>query len=1189
MRTVRGVRSLVVGIAAASSALAITLPGAAFATTRSHVAQPRTIAAPALPRGSHVAGRVSASQRIEASVFLRPRNEAALAAYAAAVSNLRSPLFRHYLARGEFATKFGATPQEVTTVATSLRGAGLQVVGLSANRLDLTVTGTASRFSSAFDTTLANVRLPDGSMGRATTTAVHLPSSIASSVVTVIGLNDLLRAHTSLVRLSDLRHPTKRGIGRSFPSVHSHGSPGSPSACSAALGATQQGYGGITDDQVAHAYGVDGLYGSGDFAAGQTIAIYELEPFAASDIAAFDQCYFGASHTSQVTTVNVDGGPGTGYGSGESALDIENVSAIAPHANIRVYQAPNNAYGSIDAYNRIVSDDIAQSVTSSWGFCESDALLYSPGSLVAENLIFEQAAAQGQTVFNSSGDAGNDSCAYQNSFPTSPVLTVDDPASQPYVVGVGGTTAVTVNQPPAQQVWNDGSYGGAGGGGVSRFWAQPPWLGASANAISSRTPCSAPTGEVCRTVPDVTAFADEYTGITVYIGGGWTTIGGTSSSSPFWAAMLAEINASATCQASSMTARGVGFASPLLYHVAANATGYASGFSDVTLGNNDVFNLTAGTYRAKKGYDLASGLGSPELTPAPGVLGPGLAASLCAAAQGGTTATLSTISPKSGPPTGGTPFVLNGHGFMPGGVPDVAHVSFGTSSAASFVVVSDTKITGVTSSASTPTSNSVMNGLSNKTGGVLVSVTTTDHDVAVGPSFHYAVQHAGLDVPTIVQVGPTGGRGAGGNTVSIYGTGFSGATHVTFGGVPAKSYKVLSDVQINAVAPKWARSQCLAASDKGKLGLCQTQIQITGPGGKSTIVPAKKPYAGFLNTNQLGQIVVPSHCKCEAYPTITEYDYATSYSTTKLVGFNGKPFLGDPNGDDFLVLDGTGINVLTFNWVNFGPANSEYSQDYGTIQIAPSGTSMQVFSQPDPNPGPNGDTIPVSFNTVAGNSNSKPFTYAPIQVVTSLSTEVLPSAGGTSLTINGGGFLGAQGVEFDPTVGNNPPVTVAANFKVVSATKITLPSPSMVPGAYEVSVCGKYGCGGQFLLSGPSSSAGDTVDVIFPGTTAVTSAEAHPGSGTPRGSTAGGTTFEIQGTNFGALGDVTVTLVDPLGETVQATGVVAGPSATDPGATESILVTSPPSLGGYPGLDLVVVTGDNGASAVTTTALFDYT
>src|SRR5262249_2643528 len=140
-----------------------------------------------------------------------------------------------------------------------------------------------------------------------------------------------------------------------------------------------------------------------------------------------------------------------------------------------------------------------------------------------------------------------------------------------------------------------------------------------------------PSGTQCRETPDVSALADPQSGPTIFYDGFWTQIGGTSSSTPMWAAMLAEINGSKGCSA---LAPGVGFADPLFYQVAATSpTAYAQAFSDVTKGNND--NLGVGTgvaWPATKGYDLATGLGTPRLTDANGA--PGLAAQMCAAATG---------------------------------------------------------------------------------------------------------------------------------------------------------------------------------------------------------------------------------------------------------------------------------------------------------------------------------------------------------------------------------------------------------------------------------------------------------------------------------------------------------------------------------------------------------------------------
>ena len=178
---------------------------------------------------------------------------------------------------------------------------------------------------------------------------------------------------------------------------------------------------------------------------------------------------------SRLQTVPVDGGQQTGLGSGEAMLDIEDISAVAPKATIYVYEAPNTEYGATDEYNTIVSQDKAKVISTSWGVCEQSEQVGQPGVQALENVIFEEAAAQGQSTFAAAGDDGSDDCAGLGSTPVSPLLSVDDPGSQPFVTSVGGTTIDNATQPPAERVWNDGAVGGAGGGGISDSWTAPVW------------------------------------------------------------------------------------------------------------------------------------------------------------------------------------------------------------------------------------------------------------------------------------------------------------------------------------------------------------------------------------------------------------------------------------------------------------------------------------------------------------------------------------------------------------------------------------------------------------------------------------------------------------------------------------------------------------------------------------------
>jgi subtilase family serine protease len=204
-------------------------------------------------------------------------------------------------------------------------------------------------------------------------------------------------------------------------------------------------------------------------------------------------------------------------------LDADIVMSQVPDASILIYVAPNTASGAIDEYRAIVNQDRAQVISISWGLCETDA---GWSDARTENNLFKQAAAQGQTVFAAAGDNGSADCYGADG---TTALAVDDPASQPYVTGVGGTTLSAI-EPRREAVWNSGGHGG--GGGISQLWAMPTYQNA-VHTTTSSSPCGTPSG--CRQVPDVAASADPDHGYTVYCSvptacgsGGWTAFGGTS-------------------------------------------------------------------------------------------------------------------------------------------------------------------------------------------------------------------------------------------------------------------------------------------------------------------------------------------------------------------------------------------------------------------------------------------------------------------------------------------------------------------------------------------------------------------------------------------------------------------------------------------------------------------------------------
>ena len=361
---------------------------------------------PHLPGGSRVVGPATATAQETGAVALTLPDGTAVTQFIEETSDPTSPEYQHYLGAGQFASVFGPSQAEITAVEQQLTADGLQVTGVSSNDLLVEFAGTAADVETAFDTGLNQVQLADGTLGQATTAAVSIPSSIAPDVQAVVGLDQLVPETNDVMkptaghdgRHAGGRHPSHlQRRSRGLQSTRSPNRPTVPSPTS----------------RSPTSYGLEPLYNAGDLGSGQTIDVYELEPFAMSDVATFDECYFGTDNTGNITVTNVDGGPGTGYGSGEAALDIEDVSALAPGAKIDVFQGPNmnNNWGPLDTWNQIAIADNARQVTSSWGVCEPALQQGAPGVEQVENEIFEQMAAQGQSVFDAAGDDGSDSCA----------------------------------------------------------------------------------------------------------------------------------------------------------------------------------------------------------------------------------------------------------------------------------------------------------------------------------------------------------------------------------------------------------------------------------------------------------------------------------------------------------------------------------------------------------------------------------------------------------------------------------------------------------------------------------------------------------------------------------------------------------------------------------------------------------
>jgi hypothetical protein len=586
-------RRLTAGVTAVTSLAAV---GAFLAT--GGPAQAGTAAVPVgavapVPRGAARIGAVPGSTAVRVDVVLAPRDPAALTQYATDVSTPGSALYRDYLSPGGFTAAFGPTGAAIATVRSALRARGLHPGTISANHLSIPVTATASQLESAFAVHLARYRLSGGRTGFANTSAPVLPAAAAAAVQAIVGLDSLVQLQPLMARPDAAPAGKLSRPHTPQPQVKT----GGPQPCQAAIAAASENlpFGeGFTADQLAFSYRFSALYQAQDLGSGQTVGIEEFgEPNLASDIRSFQKCY--GLHN-KVTYQAVDGFSQTGAGLGEAALDIETVSMMAPQANVLVYRGPNTLAAEYDVLNAITTQDRARVVSISYGTCEK----FMSSSLASSlNVLYEQAAVQGQTFVASSGDRGSEGCLQVDDKPSE--LSVNFPASDPFVLGVGGTTIVNLTSPPGELVWNDGGDGdGAGGGGKSTLFAMPQYQKKYLKVSSG-----------VREVPDVSADADPEAGYVIFHSGQWLIVGGTSASAPLWAALLSL--ADERCSGTP-----VGFVNPTMYFVFSSADKVIVGNDIVASssfpGNasNDYTGDGGGHYKVLAGYDMATGLGTPR-------------------------------------------------------------------------------------------------------------------------------------------------------------------------------------------------------------------------------------------------------------------------------------------------------------------------------------------------------------------------------------------------------------------------------------------------------------------------------------------------------------------------------------------------------------------------------------------------
>ncbi|MBV8507399.1 MAG: S8/S53 family peptidase [Alphaproteobacteria bacterium] len=500
--------------------------------------------------GARSIGKADPTERLEVTLVLRHRQHDALQERVRKIA--AGDKSERHLTHEEYDQQFGADATDIQAVKQFANQHGLAVVEEHPGRRHVVLSGTVAQFNDAFGVDLQEFEHPGGSY-RGRTGAIHLPDELHGVVTAVLGLDN---------------RPQARPHFRTRP-THDNVQWHAAAAASASF----------TPTQLAALYGFPAGTGQGE-----CIAIIELGGgYRPTDL----QQYFSGLQVSQprVLAASVDHGKnhptGSGNGpDGEVMLDIEVAGAIAPGAKIVVYFAPNTDAGFLDAIAAAIHDTTNKPsvISISWGGPESN---WTAQAMTAYDQAFQAAATMGITVCVAAGDGGSSDGVGDGAD------HVDFPASSPFALGCGGTNLEASGTSITQEtVWNDGPNSGATGGGVSSFFALPPYQeGLDVTRTQGGTQVLAMRG-----VPDVAGDADPRTGYDVRVDGQTTVIGGTSAVAPLWAGLVALINAA--------KARRAGFINPHLYV-------NAPALRDITQGNN-------GSFAASTGWDACTGLGSPN-------------------------------------------------------------------------------------------------------------------------------------------------------------------------------------------------------------------------------------------------------------------------------------------------------------------------------------------------------------------------------------------------------------------------------------------------------------------------------------------------------------------------------------------------------------------------------------------------
>ncbi|HKE36471.1 MAG TPA: S53 family peptidase [Candidatus Baltobacteraceae bacterium] len=538
------------------------------------------------------ASRMPESQPMRVVVGLRQRNRVR-AADAIRQHAIMSP--------AEFAAEFNPTRSQAEDVASYLREQGFKHVAIEPNNLIVTATGSASRVESAFHTTIRATHRSGGLVYGNVTPAL-VPEKLGKTVLAVLGLSNMYAMHTHILH-------TQRAF---TPMTMRPSAAATPTPCLEVVnGICIGGEYSPVQYQVAYDANCSGCT-TGSRTAVAVMAEGDITQVLA-DLRTAEATWNLPKVPYTVKKVGISSVDTSG--ADEWDLDTQSSTGIAQTVKaLYVYDTTSLSDSDTSLeFNRWATDDLAQGGNASFG--EAESLAYADGAMALDDEIFNQAAAQGQTMFASTGDNG-EGCPVvaATGVPNTSVPEACYPAASPYVVAVGGTTLDTnANGQLPGTYYGEHVWVGTGGG-ISKWETAPYW---QTNGIC--TLCAAGKG-----IADIAMCADNNgCPMDVFVGGAQTGVGGTSLASPLSMGLWARLQ--------SHYSNTLGFVAPVYYGVYAkyepcplgstgcvpsgepgndtaalppDTTAPVGGFHDILIGTNGV------PGSALPGWDTPTGLGS---------------------------------------------------------------------------------------------------------------------------------------------------------------------------------------------------------------------------------------------------------------------------------------------------------------------------------------------------------------------------------------------------------------------------------------------------------------------------------------------------------------------------------------------------------------------------------------------------